>query len=64
VEKNVCQRLLSRPGLIPTVRPDLPQPTHWLEEEDTLRSVLFLRLKACHLRLKDRLLNGSHHTLL
>jgi hypothetical protein len=46
------------------VRPDLPQPTHWLEEEDTLRSILFLGLKACHLRLKNRLLNGSHHTLL
>jgi hypothetical protein len=26
------------------VRPDLPQPTHWLEEEETLRSILFLRL--------------------
>jgi hypothetical protein len=24
------------------VRPDLPQPTHWLEEEETLRSILFL----------------------
>jgi hypothetical protein len=46
------------------VRPDLPQPTHWLEEEETLRSILFLRLKACHLRLKDRLLNGSYHPLL
>jgi hypothetical protein len=46
------------------MRPDLPQPTHWLEEEDTLRSILFQRLKACHLHLKDRLLNGSHHTLL
>jgi hypothetical protein len=53
-----------RPGLIPTVRPDLSQPTHWLEEEETLRSILFLRLKDFHLRLKDRLLNGSHHTLL
>jgi hypothetical protein len=35
------------------VRPDLPQPTHWLEEEDTLRSILFLGLKACHFRLKN-----------
>ncbi len=50
-----CLPKTSRPGLIPTVRPDLPQPTHWLEEEDTLRSILFLRLKACHLHLKDRL---------
>jgi hypothetical protein len=46
------------------VRPDLPQSTHGLEEEETFRSILFLRLKACHLRLKDRLLNSSHHTLL
>jgi hypothetical protein len=53
-----------RPGVMPTVRPDLSQPTHCLEEEDTLRSILFLRLKTCHLRLKDRLLNGSNHPLL
>jgi hypothetical protein len=35
----------SRPGFISTVRPDLPQPTHRLEEEDTLGGILFLRLK-------------------
>jgi hypothetical protein len=40
-----CLSKTSRPGLILTVRPDLPQPTHWLEEEETLRSILFLRLK-------------------
>jgi hypothetical protein len=34
-----------RPGLIPTVRPDLTQTTHWFEDEDTLRIILFLRLK-------------------
>jgi hypothetical protein len=39
----------SRPGFISTVRPNLPQPTHRLEEESTLRSILFLRLKASHL---------------
>ena len=59
-----CLTETSRPGFISTVRPDLTQPTHRLEEEDTLRSILFLRLKVIHLRLKDRLLNGSHHTLL
>jgi hypothetical protein len=31
-----------------TVSPDLPQPTHRLEEEDTLRGILFLRLKSSH----------------
>jgi hypothetical protein len=36
----------------------------WIEEEETFRSILFLRLKVFHLRLKDRLLNGSHHPLL
>jgi hypothetical protein len=59
-----CLSETNRPGLIPTVRPDLTQPTHRLEEEDTLRSILFLRLKASHLRLKDRLFNGSHYALL
>jgi hypothetical protein len=46
------------------VRPDLPQPTHGLEEEDTLGGILFLRLKASHLRPKYRVLNGSHYALL
>ena len=59
-----CLSETSRPGLISTVSPDLPQPTHRLEEEDTLRSILFLRLKASHLRLKDRLFNGTHYALL
>jgi hypothetical protein len=26
------------------MRPDLPQPTHWLVEEETLRSILFLSI--------------------
>jgi hypothetical protein len=30
-----CLSETRRPGLIPTVRPDLPQTTHRLEEEDT-----------------------------
>jgi hypothetical protein len=34
----------SRPGLVSTVRPDLSQPTHGLQEEDTLGGILFLRL--------------------
>ena len=42
----------------------MPQPTHRLEEEDTLGGILFLRLKAGHLRPKDRVLNGSHYALL
>jgi hypothetical protein len=54
----------SRPGLISTVRPNLPQPTHRLEEENTLRSILFLRLKASHLHPSYRLFNGSHYALL
>ncbi len=41
----------------------LPQPTHRLEEV-TLRGVFFLRLKAIHLRPKNRLFNGSHYALL
>jgi hypothetical protein len=58
-----CLSKTSRTGFVSTVRPDLPQPTHWLEEEDTLRSILFLRLNASHLRPKDRVLNGSHYAL-
>jgi hypothetical protein len=62
--REKCLSETTRPGLIPTVRPDLPQTTHHLEEEDTLRNILFLRLKTSHLRLKDRLLNGNHYALL
>ncbi len=32
----------SRPGLISVMRPDLPQPTHGLIQEDPPRSVLFM----------------------
>jgi hypothetical protein len=46
------------------MRPDLPQPTHRLEEKETLRGILFLGLKAGHLHPKDRVLNGSYYTLL
>jgi len=46
------------------VRPDLTQPTHRFEEEDTLGDILFLRLKAGHLRPKYRVLNGRHYALL
>jgi hypothetical protein len=46
------------------VRPDLSQPTHRLEEEDTFRGILFLRLKNSHLRPKYRVFNGSHYALL
>jgi hypothetical protein len=42
------------------VRPDLPQPTHRFEEEDTLRGILFLRLKVSHLRPKYRVFNGGY----
>jgi hypothetical protein len=49
-----------RPGLITTV----PQPTHGLVKEDTLGGILFLRLKASHLRPKHRLFNCSHYALL
>jgi len=45
------------------VRPDLPQPTHRLEEQDTLGGILFLRLKASHLRPKFRVLNSIHYSL-
>jgi hypothetical protein len=44
--------------------PDLSQPTHWFEKKDTLGGILFLRLKAGHLRPKDRVLNGRHYALL
>ena len=47
VEKNVCQRLADQD--ISTVSPDLFQPTHRLEEENTLGGILFLRLKGSHL---------------
>ena len=57
-----CLPETSRPGFISTVRPDLPQPTHRLEEEDTLRSILFLRLKTKHLRPKDRLFKQFDYT--
>ncbi len=40
----------TRPVLISTVRPDLSQPTHRLKEQDTIGGILFLRLKASHLR--------------
>ena len=40
----------SRPGLISTMRPDLPQPTHRLEPKDTLGGIHFLRLKAISVR--------------
>jgi hypothetical protein len=41
-----CLSETSRPGLISTMRPDLPQPTHGLEPQDTLGGILFLRLKS------------------
>jgi hypothetical protein len=53
-----------RPGLISTVRPDLPQPTHRLVEEGTLGGFFFLRLKVSHLRPKNRLLNRRYYALL
>jgi hypothetical protein len=46
------------------VRPDLPQPTHGLKEEDTLGGILFLRLKASHLHPKYRFVNGMDYALL
>jgi hypothetical protein len=48
---------------VSTVRPDLSQPTHGFEEEDTLGGILFLRLKVSHLRPKYGVLNGSHCAL-
>jgi hypothetical protein len=45
------------------VRPDLTQPTHWFEEEETIRIILFLRLKAFYLRRKDRLLIEESSTV-
>ena len=59
-----CLSETSRPGFVSTVRPDLPEPTHGLEEEDTLGGILFLGLKDSHLRPKYRVLNGSHYALL
>ena len=59
-----CLPETSRPGFISTVSPDLSQSTHRLEEEDTLRGILFLRLKDSHLRPKYRVLDGSHYALL
>jgi hypothetical protein len=46
------------------MRPDLPQPTHQLKMQNTLGDILFLRLKAGHLRPKDRVLNVRHYALL
>ncbi len=51
----------SRPGFISTVGPELSQPTHRLKEEDTLGVILFLRLKAGHLRPEYRVLSSSHY---
>jgi hypothetical protein len=36
-----CLPKTSRPGFVSTVRPDLPQPTHGLKEDDTLGFILF-----------------------
>jgi hypothetical protein len=46
------------------MRSYLPQTTHRFVEEDTLGGILFLRLKTDHLRLKNRVFNGSHYALL
>jgi hypothetical protein len=54
----------TRPGLISTVRSDLPQPSHGLVKEDTLGGIFFLRLKTRHLRPKHGFFNRSHYTLL
>ena len=37
-----CLPETSRLGFISTMRPDLPQTTHWFEPEDTLGGILFL----------------------
>ncbi len=39
----------NRPGLVPTVSPNLSQPTHGFEKENTPGGVFFLRLKTNHL---------------
>ncbi len=54
----------SRPVLISTMRPDLPQTTHRLVPNDTIGDILFLRLKTDHLSPKDRILNGWHNARL
>ncbi len=59
-----CLSETSRPDFISTMRPDLPQVTHRFVVQKTLGVILFLRLKADHLRTKDRVLNGSHYALL
>ncbi len=59
-----CLSMTSRPGLIPTVSPDLPHPMHGLKEEDTLGGILFLRLYARHLCPKYRVLDSSYYSLL
>jgi hypothetical protein len=67
VEKNERPwrwRKSSRPGLVTTVRSDLSQSTHGLVKEDTLGGILFLRLKASHLRPQHRFFNRNHYTLL
>jgi hypothetical protein len=46
------------------MRSDLSQSTHRLEEKDTLGDIHFLRLKSSDLRPKNRVLNGSHYTLM
>jgi hypothetical protein len=46
------------------MRPDLTQSTHRLEEKDTIRDILFLGLKAGHLRPKDRVFNGRYYALM
>jgi hypothetical protein len=59
-----CLSETSRPGLISSMRPYLPQSAHRLKKEDTLGGILFLGLRAGHLCPKDRVLNGSHCALL
>jgi hypothetical protein len=54
----------SSTDFISTVRTDLSQPTHRLEEEDTVGVILFLRLKVSHLRPEYRVLNSRHYVLL
>jgi hypothetical protein len=59
-----CLTETSRPGFIATMRHDLPQSTHRVEEKDTLRDILFLGLKAGHLRPKNRVFNGRYYALM
>ena len=53
-----------RPGLIPVMRPNNPQKTHWFIPQDPLWGILFLRLEGTHLGTQYGVFYSGHDALL